>query len=71
MGKVELVQAVVDPVTGAVLHEPGEVFDEKHAVVKLAGQTAFRPVDEPEPAPEDKPAAKVEPKQEEHKKAAH
>jgi hypothetical protein len=69
MGKVELVQAVVDPVTGAVLHEPGEVFDEKHAVVKLAGQTAFRPVNER--APEDKPAAKAEPKQEEHKKAAH
>ena len=53
MGKVELVQTVVDPITGGVLYEPGEVFDEKHKVVKLAGLTAFRPVaDDPEPAPE-------------------
>ena len=58
MGKVELVQTVVDPITGGVLYEPGEVFDEKHKVVALAGLTAFRPVEsssEPEPEPEAKP----------------
>ena len=64
MGKLQLVQTVVDPVTGGVLYEPGEVFDEKNKVVKLAGVTAFRPVEgdaEPHAAPEPEPV-KQQPK---------
>jgi len=56
--KLELIQTVLDPVTGEVLHEVGEVFDDKHVAVQLAGPTAFKTVDVEDPKPEPKPEPK-------------